>query len=499
MSFNTIYARACEHPSKPAVIHNGATISYSAFANAIGATIDYLDKQGFTEDHNAVVVVHDLLDCWVVVLALHALGLNTICIKTTELLKVLRVRKIAGVVTMEQECSSHQLEPGSDAGTRIIRIPNPEFEDEEIPRNEASHRSRKTGDHILYTSGTTGNYKKIVISADQLKKRDEERIQQMNLNDDTFFHCSDYGLWTAVGYLLAPSTWRAKGCVIFDQRPEWHHHFLRSGVTMAVLLPDKLHQLLTLMGDSTEKFTPKNFTLHASGGFISRKLAEQIIDRLTKNLIISYGSTEVAIASLESMVTDLDDLHWLTPTHIRCIEIVDKAGTICPINVEGQVRIRLEEQDCSSYLDDPETSKKVFRNGYFYSGDVAIRRADGRIRMLGRSADVVNFRGQKYSVSPIEDKIQNFLGVNTACLFSGINDAGEDEVVVAIESEQWPHKSHLNHLGHEFKQFDQIRFAIVYPFPRTQTGSKKIDRVALRQLIFPNDSNSHISRDPLTN
>ncbi|MDG2273802.1 MAG: class I adenylate-forming enzyme family protein [Halioglobus sp.] len=485
MSLNTIHTWACEHPSKTAVIHNGTSISYSAFASAIGATFDFIDTQHLPEDHNVVVIIDDLLDCWVTVLALQAHGLNTICMRTTELLNILEVNNIAGVVTTEQESPKHQLQPGAIASNRIIRIPNPEYRDEEMSRYTEPEGSKKTGNHILYTSGTTGTYKKLVPSADQQKRRDVERIQQMGLGDDSFVHCFDYGLWTSVGYMLAPSTWRAKGCVILDQRPEWPHHFLQSGVTRAVLLPDKLNQLLNSVGDLTESSPPKNFTLHASGGFISRKLAEQVIDRLTKNLAISYGSTEVAIASLESMVTDLDDLHWLAPTHVRCVEIVDTTGSICPINEEGEVRIRLEKQDCSSYLDDPDASKKVFREGYFYPGDMAIRRADGRIRMLGRSADVVNFRGQKHSVSPIEDSIQNFLGVNAACIFSGLNDAGEEEVVVTIESEQWPEKSHLNHLGHELEQFDQIRFAIVYPFPRTQTGAQKIDRSALRKLIFP--------------
>jgi acyl-coenzyme A synthetase/AMP-(fatty) acid ligase len=145
----------------------------------------------------------------------------------------------------------------------------------------------------------------------------------------------------------------------------------------------------------------------------------------------------------------------------------------------------MRELDCHSYVDDPQTSEKVFRSGYFYPGDMAVQRADGRIRILGRSADVLNFRGQKLAVAPIEHNIQHNLGVENVCLFSGISNEGEDEVVIAIESERWPEQSDLNNLGHEFAQFDQVRFAIVYPFPRTRTGTSKVDRIALRKLVFP--------------
>ena len=184
-------------------------------------------------------------------------------------------------------------------------------------------------------------------------------------------------------------------------------------------------------------------------------------------------------------MADMNDLHWLSDRESRTLEIVYENALPCPVDVEGEIRIRLTELDCVEYMDDPEATAKIFRAGYFHPGDMAVRRADGRIRVLGRSADIVNFRGQKYSVAPIEENIQILLGVKAACLFSWINDAGEDEVVIALESEQWPEDAKLDHVGHEFAQFDQVRFAIVYPFPRTETGTSKINRVALRKLIFP--------------
>lgn len=250
------------------------------------------------------------------------------------------------------------------------------------------------------------------------------------------------------------------------------------------LIPEMVNQLLDSL-DKLPPSPPKNFRLAVAGGFISRHSAERILNRVTTNLTVSYGSTETNTISLESKVNDLDDLHWLSCRDGRRVEILDEDGNICPIDMEGELRIGLTELDSNSYLDNPQATKRFFKAGYFYPGDMAVRRADGRIRILGRSADVVNFRGQKLAVAPIEHNIQNILGVDNVCLFSGINNEGEEEVVIAIESEHWPEKSRLNHLGNEFAQFDQVRFAIVYPFPRTQTGTSKIDRIALRKLIFP--------------
>ena len=165
MSYKTIYAGACEHPSKPAVIHNGTTISYSAFSNAIGATFDYLDTQDLPEGHNVVVIIHNLLDCWVAVLALQALGLNTVCVGSTGIIEMLGIKKVASVVTTEQEYPTHQLEPDASTGNNVIRIPSPTYKGEDLSQCADIEGNMKIGGHILYTCGTTGNYKKVFLAA----------------------------------------------------------------------------------------------------------------------------------------------------------------------------------------------------------------------------------------------------------------------------------------------------------------------------------------------
>jgi acyl-coenzyme A synthetase/AMP-(fatty) acid ligase len=485
VTFQTICAAAHEHPSKPAIVYNGNAISYAAFSHAIGTTSRYLETQELPAGSTVVVIIPNLRDCWVVVLALQSLGLNTVCVGSVAVLETLRLNNISGIVTTEIEVPMHRLESDTSTVNRIITIPNPSFGTDGFLPNPAIKASATIGGHILYTSGTTGRYKKLLWAGDLQQRRDVERIAIDDYNTDTVYHCANLGLWTSAGYKIPRTLWQARGCLILDQRPQWCDYFLQSGMTKAFLVPDLANQLLNTLDEQGSSSSPLDFSLTVAGGFISRNLAEQLIKRVTTNLRILYGSTEINVLVLEAKLTNLDDLHWLCCRDNRIVEIIDEAGSICPIDVEGQLRVRLSELDCFSYLGDLEASEKVFRSGYFYPGDMAVRRADGRICILGRSADVVNFRGQKLAVAPIEHNIQNHLGVEIVCLFSGINSEGEEEVVIAIESDHWPEKSRLNHLGNEFAQFDQVRFAIVYPFPRTQTGTSKVDRVALRKLIFP--------------
>jgi acyl-coenzyme A synthetase/AMP-(fatty) acid ligase len=483
VSFQTIHSIACEQPSKSALVYNSTAISYAAFAGAIEGAREHLATHELPVGNTVVVLIHNLLDCWVTVLALQSCGMNTVCVGSVAIIGTLGLDKVAAIVTTEIEAHKHQLEPDGATGNKVITVPSPGYGSEKLPDTPTFRANTQIGGHILYTSGTTGNYKKLFFAAELQQKRAAERIEYCHA--DTICHCANYGLWTAVGYKVTLATWHAKGCVVLDQRPDWYQYFLQHELTDAVLIPDLVNQLHNALDTLPLPSPPSTFNLHVPGGFLSRKLAEQLIGRVTSKLIVAYGSSETNVAVLEAKVENLDDLHWLPSTGYRTIEIIDDTGKLCPIDVEGQLRIRLSDLDSCAYIDDAQATDKVFRSGYFYPGDMAVQRGDGRIRILGRSADVVNIRGQKLALAPIEHEIQNRLGVDNVCLFSGISNEGDEEVVIAMESEHWPEQSYLNNMGHEFAQFDQVRFALVYPFPRTQTGFTKIDRIALRKLVYP--------------
>jgi acetyl-CoA synthetase len=54
----------------------------------------------------------------------------------------------------------------------------------------------------------------------------------------------------------------------------------------------------------------------------------------------------------------------------------------------------------TGYRDDPERAAEAMRNGYYHTGDVATKDADGYITYLGRTDDV--FKASDYRISPFE-------------------------------------------------------------------------------------------------
>jgi acyl-coenzyme A synthetase/AMP-(fatty) acid ligase len=446
MVTNRIYEWARTHPARTAMIHNDHPCSYAVFARAIEVTKAFFRDQSLPAGRTAIVCIHNLADAWIVMLSLRSIGLNTICVNSLATAKALNIKDVACIVVTEAEKDAHKLQEQSLAGARAIAVPRAIYANittGDVPR--PSNDTPPFGGHILYTSGTTGNYKKVFFGGEDEEGRNLRFVDEYGLDENTIRHQIDFGLWTLSGFRTSPAVWHVGGCVVSDQRKEKWQNFFSHKITWAFLTPGMLRELLQV-GRTPSLLDECELSI--GSGFLSLELARRTVTQLAKKVTVLYGSTECA-QILSSHFRTAEDLHWLSTVADRTVQIVDDQGKECSTGRQGELRVLLRETDGTSYLDDEPTSARFFREGYFYPGDMAVRRADGRIRILGRTTDVLNVHGQKIAVAPIEQKIQSLLGVDAFCLFSLLSDEGKEELVVAIEAPKAPPRSELDKISRE--------------------------------------------------
>lgn len=474
------FAKSC--PNRTAVIRNGVPFSYFAFSNLIQFMIGWLEQKKLPPGKIAVMPATDPLAEWVMVLSMRYLGLNTLVVNSLEQAAQLELKDCACVVTPEV----YQVTPDDiakfPAGVEFITICNRYFQNPPKTLLPVQPPLYPFGGHILLTSGTTGAHKKVLIEGQHEAARNLMRAKLHSFTPDTVWQGAGFGLWTAVGFRHPPAVWSCGGCVVLDRRADWCTHFLSHGVNAATLIPQMLKELLE---SSDSSALPANgLKLNVGAGFLPAELAEKATHKLTNNLWVQCGSTEVEGLILRSQYKSTADLFWLEPVQDERLQIVDENGDACALGQEGQLRIVLSKIDSKSYLDDEETSAQFFRNGCFYPGDMAIRREDGRIRILGRTADVINIQGSKTAVAPIEQWIQQLLGVDEVCVFSGLSDKGSDLLIIAVEARKEISQSDLEIVGGKFSRFTKVRVVTLGDFPRTEGGMRKVNRRALRNLII---------------
>jgi acetyl-CoA synthetase len=155
---------------------------------------------------------------------------------------------------------------------------------------------------------------------------------------------------------------------------------------------------------------------------------------------------------------------------------------------EGEICLDLEQRPLGlmqGYLDDPERTAGAMGDGYYHTGDVASRDADGYLTYVGRMDDV--FKSSDYRISPFE--LESVLIEHPAVAEAAVVPSPEalrlsvPKAFIALAAGAAPDaqtaRSILEHVRARvspYKRIRRIEFALL---PKTISG--KIRRVELRK------------------
>jgi fatty-acyl-CoA synthase len=110
--------------------------------------------------------------------------------------------------------------------------------------------------------------------------------------------------------------------------------------------------------------------------------------------------------------------------------LVDEEGREVPDGERGEIVYR-SPQLCEGYWDKPEETAEAFRDGWFHSGDLAVRDAHGYFTVVDRVKDVINSGGVLVASRQVEDALYTHEAVAEAAVI-GLPDATWIEAVTAV-------------------------------------------------------------------
>ncbi|MBC2864700.1 acyl-CoA synthetase [Streptomyces mexicanus] len=110
--------------------------------------------------------------------------------------------------------------------------------------------------------------------------------------------------------------------------------------------------------------------------------------------------------------------------------VVDTDGKDVPDGTPGEIVYR-SPQLCEGYWDKPEETAEAFRDGWFHSGDLAVRDAEGYHTVVDRVKDVINSGGVLVASRQVEDALYTHPAVAEAAVV-GLPDDRWIEAVTAF-------------------------------------------------------------------
>lgn len=166
-------------------------------------------------------------------------------------------------------------------------------------------------------------------------------------------------------------------------------------------VPSQAYQLAMSVPPGKQRF-PQMRCFRLSAGPSDAELHKLLRERLTSNICISYGCTELGpltVAKPDLVASKPQSVGYTMPG-IQ-LQIVSAKHDPLPPGEVGIVRLRTEGMP-TGYLGDPVATEMFFRSGWFYPGDLGKVAEDGLVFHLGRADDMMILNGINIYPAEIE-------------------------------------------------------------------------------------------------
>ena len=116
------------------------------------------------------------------------------------------------------------------------------------------------------------------------------------------------------------------------------------------------------------------------------------------------------------------------------LRLVDEHDIEVPVGSAGELVVRADLPWTLShgYLNDAEATSRAWRNGWFHTGDLMRRDADGNYFFVDRLKDSLRRRGENISSFEVENAILAHPSVREAAVVPVPGDGSEDEVLAVV-------------------------------------------------------------------
>jgi malonyl-CoA/methylmalonyl-CoA synthetase len=289
---------------------------------------------------------------------------------------------------------------------------------------------------ILYTSGTTGRSKGAEITHGNLLSNARTLVEHWGcVETDVLLHALP--IYHVHGLFVALHTALLSGTTIL-----WHAKFDASAVraalpnaTVIMGVPTFYTRLLDL--DGFGKADTSRLRLAVSGSAPLLAETHTAFKARTGHAILErYGMTETGmITSNPYRGGDrvAGSVGFALPG--VSIRIADADGNVMPDGEVGVLEVK-GPNVFKGYWRNPEKTREEFRkDGYFITGDVAVRDKTGRVAIVGRAKDLIISGGFNVYPKEIETEIDAMPGVGESAVI-GVphKDFGEGVVAVVTEA-----------------------------------------------------------------
>jgi carnitine-CoA ligase len=296
----------------------------------------------------------------------------------------------------------------------------------QLPQSDTTLRQ------ILYTSGTTGLAKGVVMPDRMIRAAALGSTWVGSITEGSVLHFWDpiyhvFGTEVLVLALMIPVTLvmvpRFSASLFWDEAREngcTHVHFVGGVLQLLLKQPPS-------PGDRTHGVKI------AWGGGCPVEVWRAFEERFGVRIHEGYGMTETSSFS----TINPEGKHGSIGREVAYFEVqlVDDQGRPMPVGDVGELRVRGREPGVlvPRYYNNPEATAAALKDGWLYTGDLATQDDEGYFYFLGRKKDSLRRRGENVSAWEVERVFNDHPDVEECALIGVKNEFADEDLKLFVK------------------------------------------------------------------
>ena len=298
--------------------------------------------------------------------------------------------------------------------------------------------------HLYYTSGTTGRPKGVMLSHKNVCVHALAAVAELKLGDhDNWIHVAPL-FHLADAWATFAITWVGGKHVV---APDFDPFLVlsaieRERVTITNMIPTMLNMLVNTPGVETHDFSSLRAIL-SGGAPIAPEVVRKIMGVFKCDYIQTYGMTETSpyltVSILKENLAHLSHEEQFVykaktgrPFMGVLLKVVREDGTEVLANDEevGEIVVK-GDIVTKGYWNRPEETEKALRDGWLYTGDMAVVDKEGYVNIVDRKKDMIITGGENVYSVEVENVLYTHPSVLEAAVI-GVADPKWGEAVKAV-------------------------------------------------------------------
>lgn len=475
-----VIEHAKEDPDKLAIAGQGGKYSYRELVEVVSRAVQWMHTKGFRPGDYILVECTQNMNYLVIVLALEYIG----CIFVPVEKDATKQR----VKAIYDETHSKCIISLNDYSDILEMHSYQECFEEWIHLKAISlqYKPVESVGEILFTTGTTGKSKGVVVSrkaniataeniiSGEKMEKDAVEIVTLPLSHARSLNTSYANLYNGSSIVIIDGIMNVG--LFFQLIETYHVNALNISPTVANVLFKIAKKGLRKISDQIEYLT-------IGTAVVEENVKEQLKEYFPHaRLYNSYGASECQrTCFLDFNAFDAEHCIGYPAIHSEFFVVDENKKKIQSSKENLGYIVMGGDTMMDGYLNEEELTKKTVINGFLYTNDLGYIDEEGRVYIIGRADDVINYKGIKIAPDEIEAVALKYEGIKEcACIAKEDQLCGQVPKLFVSLSSEINEKEFMNYLKENLEQMRvPACIEIVDEIPKTSNG--KLLRRELRE------------------